>query len=270
MTFLLDHLHDETNRKRDFKSTETADEPDLKNKTLLQASMEFWDKYSRANQSIVDNSWRSFNVEIKRCLTCDKRSYRFEPFEVILAPDIDRNGTLDEVLAKYTESGVAHGYKCDTSGCKGRTIGNPLFCRAPPLLCVALKRFVPKQSGYVKSSARLTWDLDVMDFTPYFVQPTDGDRVTDPAFKGPFRYETYAIIVHDGTSITAGHYYAYIRDMNSRDPNAWFCFNDTNVKRVRIGGGGPNDLKNTIFGPGNSSSGRAVAVPYLVFFRRKP
>ncbi|KAH6887987.1 hypothetical protein B0T10DRAFT_64795 [Thelonectria olida] len=269
MTFLLDHLHDETNRKRDFKSPESADEPNLKNKTLLQASMEFWEKYSRGNQSIVDHSWRSFNVEIKRCLACDLRSYRFEPFEVILAPDIERNGTLDEVLAKYVESSVAEGYKCDTAGCKGRTIGGPLFCHAPPLLCVSLKRFVPKQTGgYVKSSARLTWDLDVMDFTPYFVQPTDGDNTTDPAFRGPFRYETYAIIVHDGPNITAGHYYAYIRDINSRDPYAWFCFNDTNVRRVRIGSSSPNDLKNTIFGP-VKASGRS-AVPYLLFFRRKP
>uniref|UniRef100_A0A915LRC9 USP domain-containing protein n=2 Tax=Meloidogyne TaxID=189290 RepID=A0A915LRC9_MELJA len=44
--------------------------------------------------------------------------------------------------------------------------------------------------------------------------------------KGKYIYELFSIMVHQG-SAAAGHYFAYIKNM---DQNKWFCFNDSSVQ----------------------------------------
>ncbi|KAL5292060.1 USP47 family protein [Megaselia abdita] len=46
--------------------------------------------------------------------------------------------------------------------------------------------------------------------------------------KGPYNYELFAIMIHSG-SATGGHYYAYIKDFESKE---WFCFNDQSVTGI--------------------------------------
>lgn len=48
--------------------------------------------------------------------------------------------------------------------------------------------------------------------------------------KGPYFYELFSIMIHSG-SASGGHYYAYIKDFQTR---MWYCFNDQNVSAVSI------------------------------------
>lgn len=48
------------------------------------------------------------------------------------------------------------------------------------------------------------------------------------AESGPYMYELFAIMIHSG-SASGGHYYAYIKDIESDD---WYCFNDQTVSTV--------------------------------------
>lgn len=48
--------------------------------------------------------------------------------------------------------------------------------------------------------------------------------------EGPYIYELFSIMIHSG-SASGGHYYAYIKDFQSR---LWYCFNDQNVSTVSI------------------------------------
>lgn len=48
--------------------------------------------------------------------------------------------------------------------------------------------------------------------------------------KGPYIYELFSIMIHSGGA-SGGHYYAYIKDFQTR---SWYCFNDQNVSRVSI------------------------------------
>lgn len=48
--------------------------------------------------------------------------------------------------------------------------------------------------------------------------------------KGPYIYELFSIMIHSG-SASGGHYYAYIKDFQSR---LWYCFNDQNVSGVSM------------------------------------
>jgi ubiquitin carboxyl-terminal hydrolase 47 len=47
---------------------------------------------------------------------------------------------------------------------------------------------------------------------------------------GPFVYELYAVMVHQGGTF-GGHYYAYIQDLENKK---WFNFNDTQVSPISI------------------------------------
>lgn len=46
--------------------------------------------------------------------------------------------------------------------------------------------------------------------------------------RGPWVYELYAVLIHAGV-ISGGHYYAYIRDLDTR---RWWNFNDSNVTEI--------------------------------------
>lgn len=54
------------------------------------------------------------------------------------------------------------------------------------------------------------------------------DQPAKKSDKGPYNYELFAIMIHSG-SATGGHYYAYIKDFESKE---WFCFNDQSVTGV--------------------------------------
>eukprot|EP01038_Epipyxis_sp_PR26KG_P004865 gene4865-6816_t len=48
------------------------------------------------------------------------------------------------------------------------------------------------------------------------------------ATRGPWVYELYAVLIHSG-AITGGHYFAYIKDLDSK---TWWNFNDSNVSKI--------------------------------------
>jgi ubiquitin carboxyl-terminal hydrolase 47 len=48
--------------------------------------------------------------------------------------------------------------------------------------------------------------------------------------EGPFVYELYAVMIHQGGP-QSGHYYAYIKDFESKE---WYKFNDTSVSKISV------------------------------------
>lgn len=62
------------------------------------------------------------------------------------------------------------------------------------------------------------------------------------ADRGPYMYELFSIMIHSG-SASGGHYYAYIKDLETKQ---WLCFNDTTVNPItesdiqKVYGGGPS------------------------------
>ena len=67
--------------------------------------------------------------------------------------------------------------------------------------------------------------------------------------RGEWIYELYAVLIHSG-AITGGHYFAYIKDL---DTKKWWSFNDSNVtpieeSTVREAWGGPVSTTTTSYG----------------------
>lgn len=268
MSFLLTHLHDETNTRRDRKGQ--VAQPDTKRQSLLRAAAEYWRNHLEFNQSIIDRYWRGIELSSVECLECHTRTYRFSPFEWIpLTVSMGEGSmTLSQALRHHTSLNTLDDFSCDECRHATRAQQSLSFARLPPLLCVAFRRFhFQQKTGDVrKSTVPLTWDFNDVDFSRYFLPPSEcanSPEITDPAFSGPFRYECYAVIVHVGSRVDNGHYFAYVRDSASHDPYAWFCCNDSQVTKVRIGCGGSFDIQGEVLKSGRDQ------VPYLAFFRRK-
>ncbi|QPC69788.1 hypothetical protein HYE68_000540 [Fusarium pseudograminearum] len=269
MSFILTHLHDETNTRRDRQGN--IPQPDTSRQTLLKAAMQFWNNHLEYNQSIVDRFWRGLELSTVECLECSTRTYMYTTFDLItVTVGMGRGMTLEQAFDEYASSSPIEDFACARC-CRPTHAQQSLsFARFPTLLCVAFRRFnyQPATRDTRKSTAPITWDFNDTDFTRYFLprgarESSSGTDPMDPSFTGPFRYEAYAVIIHTGSQINNGHYLAYVRDYTSHDPYAWYCCNDTRVTKVRIGSGDRDDVQEEVFKSGRDK------VPYLVFFRRK-
>jgi ubiquitin carboxyl-terminal hydrolase 47 len=49
--------------------------------------------------------------------------------------------------------------------------------------------------------------------------------------RGEWVYELFAVLIHSG-AIHGGHYYAYIKNLDSEYPSEWWNFNDSSVTRI--------------------------------------
>ncbi|KJZ71151.1 hypothetical protein HIM_09450 [Hirsutella minnesotensis 3608] len=267
MSFVIEQLHDETNHRRNLEGTAEHPAETAKRSPILGA-MEYWTQHSKYSKSIVDYYWRGIELSTVECHHCRTKSYKYETFTWLSVPVDHTRGrmTLDDILSKrVTDGGLISEYKCESCHKMGanRTC---TIARMPRLLCISLGRFnLDGKGGYFKTKSIVTWNLNDMDFSPYFEASSGSTKPTgDQAFSGPFRYECYAVILHAGRQVNTGHYYAYVRDSTSHDQSAWYCCDDDKVRKKRFNGGDANgDAVQEIFGSSTED------VPYLVFFRRR-
>ena len=93
--------------------------------------------------------------------------------------------------------------------------------------------------------------------------------------RGPWIYELYAVLIHSG-SANGGHYYAFIKDLDSQQ---WWNFNDSNVSRmkeedVKVAWGSSNQEKAPSMsymgsrGIGGSTSYYSTANAYMLMYRK--
>jgi hypothetical protein len=77
------------------------------------------------------------------------------------------------------------------------------------------------------------------------------------AANGPHVYELYSVLIHSG-SLTGGHYYAYIKDVDS---GVWCNFNDSSVTRI--------DEVDVLSAAGSDAGSRwSSANAYMLMYRR--
>jgi ubiquitin carboxyl-terminal hydrolase 8 len=274
MGFLLDVIHDETNLHRNVQGKEAQQppEPSKTGLSVLQTAAQFWQNHLQFNQSIIDRYWRLLEVTEVKCRECSTRTFTFSPWFCLMLP-ITEPTTMEAAIRKKCSPELISDFHCNH--CRRATASDrsEYYARFPPLVCVVLNRFnsPTSYSSTSKCTSRVTWDFNNLDLTPYFLSPSDrsqqgvgaGQQISDRAFTGPFHYECYAVLIHVGGTVNSGHYYTYVRDQGTHDPYSWYCCNDERVSKVRIGSGGPEDVRESVFKTG------ADAVPYMAFFRRK-
>lgn len=252
--FLMDNIADETNIHRDkpldISIRQTGD--------LMADAAAWWREHKTKNDSLMDKYWRGLTVNRKECKACGDVEHNFSQMQGLVIYHDESCKTLNDAI-EHTYQLENVDVNCEKCKHKQATLQSRL-ARMPPLLSVTINR----AGARGRDPRKLSWNFDDIDFSEWFLWPHHrNNRASaggDTGLEGPFRYECYAVVCHQGNSLNSGHYTAYVRETGNRDPHAWVHFDDHRVNPVRIGGG-KNDIKERVFGDAN-------AVPYILFFRR--
>uniref|UniRef100_A0AC35G3A4 USP domain-containing protein n=2 Tax=Panagrolaimus sp. PS1159 TaxID=55785 RepID=A0AC35G3A4_9BILA len=140
-------------------------------------------------------------------------------------------------------------------------IHDPKATPPPPLkpkmsyASAATKKTQPETILENEDFPSLTSKPTIGDSDGWINKPPTCDEVQTMIKKGPYVYELFAIMIHQG-SATGGHYFAYIKNL---EQSRWLCFNDTNVKAIDL-----DEVKKSFGGTGWSSNTNA----YLMMYRQ--
>ncbi|KAI5289931.1 hypothetical protein KEM54_002854 [Ascosphaera aggregata] len=93
--------------------------------------------------------------------------------------------------------------------------------RLPLILCIQLKRFERTPTTTEKVQGKIDFPLSI-NMRPYTTSASSSNSEK-------FMYDLSSAIVHTGTTVDSGHYYAYCRQGEQ-----WFLFNDDKVLQVSI------------------------------------
>lgn len=226
ITFVMDHLHDETNRRRDktfnwVNSTYSGDHH--------ANAFGFWNEWCSANDSVIDRYWRGVSQNVLRCENCGHTISKHEAFNKIQVPVPESRQACN--LSDLIKCGLSYeepmdGYKCDKCKNVNTTKSTVRYARLPQLLCISLTRFRVDYGTTSKNNTKVIFPLNDLDLAAVSdATPSSSGKGED--WSGPFKYYCYAAILHSG-SLSGGHYTAFVRDQNpSKNDGTWYYCNDS-------------------------------------------
>jgi len=256
-SFLLGHVDDETNMRRDH----TMVEPKMytsNDGTISQNALDYWRLHRTYMDSILDRYFRSLEVNIRRCSGCPEERDFADGWHTALRVQQGDSDTVEfaQLLARYFAPGDP--FRCTTCLATDR-MQQARYARMPDRLVFMIARF----GATSKLKNKVRFPTRNLDLTRYFVDPDQtGASSTDRHFSGPMIYDCYAVVVHSGNTLNSGHYYAFVQDEQSRDPTDWWECNDHECTRVKIDSQHPNDDTEKMYQ-------RGTAHPYLLFYKRQ-
>ncbi|XP_074932072.1 ubiquitin carboxyl-terminal hydrolase 42-like [Phalacrocorax aristotelis] len=153
------------------------------------------------------------------CLSCQAVSDSYEPF-LDVPLDIQEPSSVAEALEGFVRPellGGENGYRC--SKCEELVAASKrltIHCSSN-ILTVCLKRFDPF------SGSKISKDVEYPEYL-------DLGAYTSEAPGEPLLYSLYAVLVHEGSSCQAGHYYCFVKGSNGQ----WYKVNDASVRLCDI------------------------------------
>ena len=93
----------------------------------------------------------------------------------------------------------------------------------PPVLALQLKRFRNMGGVGRKASDAISFPLTGLDLTPHYAAAQSDQS---------YEYELVAVVTHHGTSLSSGHYTAYVRGLDSSRPEQWYHKDDAKTTAV--------------------------------------
>ncbi|GFO30595.1 ubiquitin carboxyl-terminal hydrolase 40 [Plakobranchus ocellatus] len=175
-------------------------------------------------QNIITELYHGTIVNQIICLKCKKISEREEDFQDLTLAVAGMSG-LDAVLKQcycFVENMTGNNqYRCEacktyTDATKGAKLRN-----LPPILSISLLRFsydFVKMSRY-KENGRFTFPMEI-DMSPFSEKQESGAEDQT--------YELFSVVVHRGSAF-GGHYFAYIRDIDSL--GSWVAPHDEKAQK---------------------------------------
>lgn len=167
---------------------------------------------------IVDDLFKGSYAYVTRCLECQNQSETISTFTEL---DLQIAGMkfLQDCLTSYFKPEILDGdnqYFCQLCQRKVKATRQIQLKRLPPVLNIQLMRFIyDRSTGQKKKLSNIVQFPELLDLSEYLGLPRD-----------QYVYELSAVLIHHGVSANSGHYYALIRENNTR---RWFQYNDEKV-----------------------------------------
>lgn len=185
-------------------------------------------KGQKLNSSILHDMFGGQLIQRVKCGSCGHESVTHQDFYdlpvTFSSKEMKKTGsyTLKRAIKDFfsperIRSDENSGYTCEKCKQRSNAIKQSRIEHAPEYLTVHMKRF--KYSGRsgqkVKEAMTYPVQFDIDEYT------VNEDR--------PVRYKLMAVIVHEGRSLSSGHYIAYCRQPNGE---TWAEYDDEMIRKV--------------------------------------
>ena len=219
LIYLLSSLHSvlNVNKNKKPRNVDISDYDDEMGSKIT------WKTHSKSNKSMIVDLFHALQKQTLVCGSCDEI---IKTFDIYLGlslsiPKQASNGSIISIydcLDKFTSPKHLNqktGWLCQEcdSGVQGIKTVN--LWTAPKVLIIKFDRF--KTVGkYTKKNE---------EFIQYPMQNMEIKNCKQEIIF----YDLFAVCVHLGSTPDEGHYIAYALNSNNYQ---WYCFNDTNIKRI--------------------------------------
>jgi ubiquitin C-terminal hydrolase len=183
--------------------------------------------------SPLKNLFDGLNESNNRCMCCNNKSVRYEPF-VTLPLSVPIKNSQDMIktfsiydcldhLIKEEQLDDDNKMKCEMCGLNNRAHSQSLLWKTPKILVLHIKRFLVNSYGITsqKITNYVEYPIENLDIEKYF-------NPTSP-FKKSSKYDLIGINIHQafgyGGNINSGHYTSIVKNIMN---NHWYLYNDAN------------------------------------------
>ena len=174
----------------------------------------FWKQLYQNNFSIIITLFHAVSINLFQCITCNKETIKFEPFNTIQLPIKTTPQLLSDSLDIYFTSYNILDRTCPSCNNSGCHVEHSIFT-LPNYLIIQLKRFHNHQH---KINTLIDFPLDDLDLTKYITK-----KKNDP---NHYIYSLYAVNNHSGNT-QQGHYYTFFKNHDN-----WYQSNDSIITKI--------------------------------------
>lgn len=275
-SFVVDCLHEDFNgdwSRTPLRMLTEKEEAERERRPRIYVAKLEWSRYLHRENSFITSLFYGQQSSRVRCPHCNATSTQYDPWallqlEIPEAKETQlqsclRNHFKDELLDDENQ------WICPNCKVPRRATKKMTITRAPHCLVIALKRFKthPRTGDQRKIHTAVRFPLEGLDLGEFTLPAPDPEEQKtiraqygpealdglDPGMRGPFIYDAYAVVRHQGDTTRSGHYTAAVKD---RARGVWRFFNDTQSQD---------------FNPERLGSQKALDndQAYLVFYQRR-
>jgi ubiquitin carboxyl-terminal hydrolase 8 len=213
--FILDSIHEALARRVKMEIIGTA----ISSNDILHInSLKAWsDYYAKGYSPVVENFFGQ-QMTIVTCSSCNNKSTKFEPLEMIKTPmdTSTNNQPLSTCIDKAFDKEILEEYQCDKCNTRGKATLEHTISKLPPTLIISLKRF---DNNNNKLNTKIEVDLDKTDLAKWISFPAVAKNIST-------EYSVFAVIEQQGGT-RGGHYVSY-----TKHNGTWVCYDDNSICEV--------------------------------------
>jgi ubiquitin C-terminal hydrolase len=196
-----------------------------------------WTQFQSREYSPLKNMFDGLIETRCRCMCCDSKSTRYEPFITLglsipikdkqdIVKSFDIYECLDHMI-KEEQLDSDNKLNCEMCGLRNQGHTRSLLWKSPKLLVLHIKRFLVNSFGIPsqKLNNNVIYPIKDLDLSKYF----------DPAsqHKSQSKYDLIGINLHQSFghrgNINYGHYTSIVKNIMN---NNWYLYNDSNALKM--------------------------------------